>query len=139
MFLDKVSIHEKNIMAKKMQEKPMSARDDRHVSNHLAFIVDDARYDWSSKQISDFIGDRSIFFFDVMNLPREFLNLDATEWNTKLPYTKAKKIVQSTLICVNDASERVISNSKSKFNKQRCRNETTFRQNMLNLHLNHNI
>lgn len=69
-----------------------------------------------------------------MNLPREFLRLDSNEWKTNNDYNKAKNIVQKALICVNDGSERVIANCKSKFNKQRCRNETSFRQNMLSLH-----
>lgn len=138
LFSDKVSSQQKNIMAEKLLNNQMVARDYRYSSNHLAFSVDEDEetYDWSSKQISDFIGERSRFFFEVMDLPRDFLNVDASEWNTNLTYIRARKIIQSTLICVNDTSERVISNSKSKFNKQRCRNENTFRQNILNLHLN---
>ena len=58
---------------------------------------------------------------------------DANEWKKQPSYISAKKTVQNALICINDASERVISNSKVKFNKQRCRKESSFRQNMLNL------
>lgn len=68
-----------------------------------------------------------------MNLPHNFLRSDAREWDTTIEYNKAKETIENALICINDASERVISNCKSKFNKQRCRKRTTFQQNMLDL------
>lgn len=71
-----------------------------------------------------------------MNLPRGFLNRNADEWLLNKDYQNAKKIIKNALVCINDTSERVISKCKSKFNKQRCRNETTFRQNILSSHLN---
>lgn len=135
LFSDKVSTQEKNIIAMNLQEKITPVR--KHPSNHIAYCdgIDDHSYDWQSKRVSDLIGDRSQFFFDTMNLPRNFLMSDASVWNKNNEYISAKQTVQNALICINDASERVISNSKAKFNRQRCRKETTFQQNMLNLHL----
>lgn len=137
LFSDKVSEQEKNIMASKMLETlSEGTRPRRNNGNDIAYCesIGDENFNWKLIDIFNLVGDRSHFFFDIMNLPREFLRLDSNEWKTNNDYNKAKNIVQKALICVNDGSERVIANCKSKFNKQRCRNETSFRQNMLSLH-----
>lgn len=139
LFSGKTTVYEKNMIASKLQETadiPTHAR--RDVGNDIAYTksIGDDEYDWSSISLIDLIDDRSHFFFDVMNLPRNFLRLNANEWKRDEGYNKAMEIVQSTLICINDGSERVISNCKNKFSKQRCKKETSFRQNMLNLHIN---
>lgn len=140
LFSNKVSNADKDMIAEKListRDKIMPTRrlDGRNVSNHILYSdgIIDENLDWSSRNVTDFIGDRSNFFFDAMDLPRNFLRLSAREWNKDRDYVRAKKIVQNTLICINDASERVISKCKNKFSKQRCRRESTFRQNMLSL------
>lgn len=141
LFSDKASIQQKNLIAQKLsliQNEVMPLRRRHERSNQIAYSdgIGDRNHDWNSKCIADLIGDRSQYFFDIMNLPRNFLRLDASEWNRNPDYINAKKIAENALICINDTSERVISNCKSKFNKQRCRKESSFRQNMLNLHSN---
>lgn len=139
LFSEKSSNEHKNLIASKLlstERSDMPLRDDR-VYNHLAYHTgrEDENFDWSSISVTDLIGKRSNFFFDVMNLPRNFLRLDASQWSKDREYKRAKNVIQKSLICVNDGSERVISNCKSKFSKQRCRKEDSFRQNMLNLYL----
>lgn len=140
LFSDKVSIQQKNLISQKIirsQDKIMPLRQfsKSRRTNQVAYSdgIDDRNHDWNSKCVADLIGDRSAFFFDTMNLPARFLRLDASVWNENPDYVNAKKTVENALICINDASERVISNCKSKFNKQRCRKESSFRQNMFNL------
>lgn len=143
LFSQKTSLQEKEAMAEKLllaEGKAMPQRNIsvRNISNHIAYNEGNntENYDWGSKNIVDFIGDRSNFFFDAMNLPRSFLRLHANEWNKNYGYIRAKCIIQRSLICINDASERVISNCKSKLMKQRCKKEKTFQQNMLSLNNN---
>lgn len=140
LFSKKTSIQEKEAISERLilaEEIAMPQRTlvGRDISNCIAYSEGNntENYDWSSKIIADFVGDRSNFFFEALNLPRNFLRLNANEWNKNHEYIHAKNIVQSSLICINDGSERVISNCKNKFNKQRCRKETTFQQNMLSL------
>lgn len=142
LFSEKSSIQQKNLIAEEllsMANNIMPARNDSPSSNALAYNTgrNNDNYDWGSISVTDLIGHRSHFLFDVMNLPRNFLRLNASEWKTNKDYNSAKQIIQNALICVNDCSERVISNCKNKFNRQRCRKEDSFRQNMLNLHINH--
>lgn len=142
LFSEKLSVQEKNAIAKKLcmtADKIMPLRNLR--SNHISFAedIDYENYDWSSKSVIDLVGGRSHFFFDIMNLPKNFLRVNASQWENNDSYNKAKQIIQDALICINDGSERVISNCKNKLQKQRCRKESTFRQNILNLHINSNV
>lgn len=144
IFSEKTSIQEKNLIAGKLlltENKITPIRGtkvDNQICNHIAYCSGrtDGDYDWSSISVIDLVGDRSQFFFDTLNLPRSFLRLDASQWKINRDYIRAKQNVQNALMCINDGSERVISNCKNKFNKQRCRKETSFRQNILNLHIN---
>lgn len=140
LFSDKISLEDKNSIAEKMcvaLDKTMPQRRMIPPSNDISFSegIGDVDYDWSSKTVANLIGDRSPFLFHIMNLPCEFLRQDSREWKKLNDYNHAKKTIQNALICINDGSERVISNCKNKFQKQRCRKETTFRQNLMNLHL----
>lgn len=65
-----------------------------------------------------------------MNFGRNFLRLNANQWDSDFEYQAAKKTINNTVVCVNDATERVISNCKKKYNSQRCRKESSFRQNI---------
>lgn len=140
IFSNKISIQEKEAMAERLvlaEGKAMPQREIsvRNISNHIAYTEGNnyENLDWSSKNIVDFVGGRSNFFFHAMNLPRSFSRLSPNEWNKNHDYIRAKRIVQSSLICINDASERVVANSKNKLLKQRCKKEETFQRNMLSL------
>lgn len=141
LFSEKVSNQEKNDIAEKLVatfDKIMPPRGlNASNSNHIAYNDGnhDQNHDWRAKSVADFIGNRSLFFFEVMNLPRNFLRSDANGWKRNREYISAKRNIKRALICINDASERVISNCKNKFSKQRCRKESTFRQNMLSLNI----
>lgn len=139
LFSEKVSVDEKNRISENLRasfDDILPLRNGNQGSNHILFHHDDEDNDWEQLSLSDLIGIRSHFFFQSMNLPLGFLNIDANEWKINKDYKNAKKIVENSLICINDASERVISKCKSKFSKQRCRKEITFRQNILSFHLN---
>lgn len=101
--------------------------------------MNNQNYDWNSKHMIDLIDERSHFFFKSMNISRTFLRINSSEWESNDEYAQAKKTIQSALICINDASERVISTCKFKLRRQRCRKESTFRQNILNLNVNPNM
>lgn len=142
LFSKKVSTQEKNAIAAKLLLTSNNIVPIRRInSNHISFKdgTDTEDYDWSSICIVDLIGDRSHFFFDTMNLPRNFLSIDSSEWEYNPEYIQGKKIVENALICINDGSERVVSNCKNKLQKQRCRKESTFQQNILNLQFNPNM
>lgn len=142
LFSKKLSTHEKNTVATKLLlavDKIVPAR--KNDKNHLSFKqgFDIENYNWSSKSIVDLIGDRSHFFFDIMNLPRNFLSIDSNDWESNCDYIRAKEKIEGALICINDGSERVVSNCKNKLQKQRCRKESTFQQNIYNLQFNSNM
>lgn len=140
LFSEKVAIEEKNRISDKLRasfNEVLPLRNHSRTSNHVALSYDENEdYDWEQLSLSDFIGVRSQYFFHTMNLPRDFLNINANEWKLNKNYNNAKKIVENSLVCINDASERVIASCKNKFNKQRCRKEVTFRQNILSVNSN---
>lgn len=103
------------------------------LSNHIAYTdgMNNSNYDWNHLRIVDLIGERSMFFFDALGINRDFLRVDAKQWSKRRDYNSVKKVIQETLICTNDGSERVISKCKIKCKRQRCRKECTFRQNII--------
>lgn len=142
LFSNKLSTHEKNMVAAKLLSAvdnivPARSTDNNHISFKQG--IDNENFDWSSKSIVDFIGDRSHFFFDIMNLSRNFLSIDSSNWEYNCDYVRAKEMIEGALICINDGSERVVSNCKNKLQKQRCRKESTFQQNIYNLQFNSNM
>lgn len=139
LFSEKVSNREKNRISEKLRLAqddmiPTRKHNGNDPSNHIA--LSEIIMDWNTKSVADLIGERSNFFLDAMNLPRSFLTSDASEWSQNRDFLIARETVMKSLICINDGSERVISNCKSKLSKQRCRKESTFRQNMLSLNNN---
>lgn len=138
LFSQKVTVAEKNAMREKLNvsedaEIPIRQIDQNEFSNYINYSagVNKPNYNWNSMSVVDLIGVRSNFFFNTLNINRDFLKLDASAWNKNRSYKEAKKTIENALVCVNDASERVISNCKRKFKHQRCRKENTFRQNIL--------
>lgn len=118
-----------NVFLDQMMPPRMNANQN---SNHISYVGD---IDCSSNVLNtlnlvDLIGERSPYIFSIMKLGRNFLRLDADHWHNDCEYQAAKKTVNNTLVCVNDATERVISNCKRKYKSQRCRKESSFRQNI---------
>lgn len=138
LFSEKVQIIDKNVMRQKLinmgnQEMPPRIINSNQLTNHIAYTdgVNNPNYDWSRLEIADLIGERSIYFFHVLGINRDFLNVDASQWSKQKDYNSVKKAIHEALICINDGSERVISKCKSKYKRQRCRKECTFRQNII--------
>lgn len=129
LFSDKISINEKNEIARKLLQIGMDITERNLQSNHIKFneIVEN----WNTKQIVDFVGKRSLYLFYVFNISTDFLEVGADEWNENPDYLNAKCIISNALVCVNDSTERVISTCKFKYKRQRCKNDTTFHRSML--------
>lgn len=138
LFSEKLQIAEKNEIREKLinfesETMPPRLMSPNQLNNHIAYTsgMNQPKYDWSLLSIVDLIGERSVFFFDVLGINRGFLRVDASEWGKQKEYNAVKRVIHAALICINDGSERVISKCKSKYKKQRCRKECTFRQNII--------
>lgn len=136
LFSDKVSILEKNRIAAQMTEmrdEPIPDRrtNNNQISNHIQFSDGNENTDWLSLSVQDFIGERSLFLFDLLGISIEFLEIDAEEWTNDPQYIQAKEKISKTLICTNDTSERIISLCKDKYKKQRCRKEDSFQRSLI--------
>lgn len=136
LFSEKIPNVEKNEMRQKMYEligQEIPPRNHSSQSNHIAYNgdINTANRNESAFNLKNLIGQRSLFLFQTMNLCYNFLETNATEWKNNNSYQIAKRAIADALICVNDVTERVISNGKSKYKKQRCRNEQSFRRNIL--------
>ncbi|KAK0055523.1 hypothetical protein Bpfe_015034 [Biomphalaria pfeifferi] len=73
------------------------------------------------KKLDYFIGSRSHFFFQVLNLDKLFLNLPVEQWPQLEAYLHAK-VVAHSLKVVNDSAERGIALA-SNFNKSLTKKE----------------
>lgn len=133
LFSDKASISEKNRFAARLLQidDDMPERDLR--SNHIKYNGNVT--DWRRKQITDFIGQRSLFLFRALDISLDFLNIDAEQWSSNALYCSGKAKISATLICVNDNTERVISACKNKYKRQRCKNESSFNRSMIENYL----
>lgn len=135
LFSEKVSTTEKNRIAVQLigiRDEPIPVRSfgNDEISNHIQFSEGNENTDWLSTSIHNLIGERSFFLFDLLGISTEFLETDAEEWTQNAEYIQMKEKISKTLICVNDTSERMISLCKTKYKKQRCRNENSFRRSL---------
>lgn len=129
LFSDKVTENEKNIIAARLLEIDESLPERNFQSNHIKYNQNTE--DWRAVQLIDLIGKRSLHLFQLLNLSSEFMNVDAHQWSTHAGYLHAKHTIHAALVCVNDGAERVISTCKSKYKRQRCKNDISFGRSML--------
>ncbi|KAK0066876.1 DNA repair protein RAD51 3, partial [Biomphalaria pfeifferi] len=73
------------------------------------------------KKLDYFIGSRSHFFFEVLNLDKSFLNLPVEQWPQLEAYQHAKVVARSLKV-VNDSAERGIALATN-FNKSLTKKE----------------
>lgn len=129
LFSDKLSSNEKNQFASALLRLNEDIPERNLRLNHIKYNENVS--DWRNKQLIDFVGPRSLFLFQTLEISQEFLVDDANDWSTNASYLNAKSKISSSLICVNDATERVISTSKYKYKRQRCKNDNSFNRSML--------
>lgn len=84
--------------------------------------------------MSDFITQRSLAFFEILQLDHAFLDIEVNDWGAQLSYQNSLKIVKS-LNVTNDLAERGVALVQY-FNKIQTRDEGTF-QNYLHVVRDH--
>lgn len=136
IFSNKMTREEKNKVAEKLNQIDNINLPERRIgsnqtSNHIEYTEEIRFSQVHELDISQFIGERSHYLFNIMKITTNFLHSDAESWPTNNEYLHARNVISKTLICVNDNSERVFSASKHRINRQRCRNESSFRRSML--------
>lgn len=129
LFSDKLSSNEKNQFASALLRLNEDIPGRNLRSNH--FKYNETVSDWRNTELIDFVGPHSLFLFQTLEIPQDFLVDDANDWSTNASYLNAKSTISSNLICVNDATERVISTCKYKYKRQRCKNDNLFNRSML--------
>lgn len=129
LFSEKISTSEKNEIATELLQLNPEIPFRNLNANHIKFNGNINK--WENIQMINFVGERSLYLFQLFDIPLNFLNVDANEWAENFDYIDAKQKISSALVCVNDATKRAISSSKSKYKKQRCKNDVSFRRSML--------
>lgn len=136
LFSDKISSSEKNHIAARLLQIPHQLPNRNLRLNHVKFNEYDDIDDWGIMQLVDFVGDRSLHLFQILDIPMHFLSINASQWTVNAEYLSAKDKIEAALVCVNDATERVISTCKSKYKKQRFKNDVSFRRSMYENYIN---
>ncbi|KAF0744220.1 Uncharacterized protein FWK35_00019537, partial [Aphis craccivora] len=115
-FDDKVSSQTKIKMVKAMQ-----SRDIESEANKRIILKPNEIYDYSNKDISDFISIQSSNFFNRFGIPMDFLDLDPKLWNENDQYKRSKELVNNINV-VNDIAERGVKLIED-YNKLLTKNE----------------
>lgn len=68
--------------------------------------------DIDNLSLATFVSEKTQQFFDILNISKEFLRLDRSQWHENEDYVNGKQVV-SKLVVVNDAAERSIASYKS--------------------------
>lgn len=110
LFSEKMPANEKNEMAAMFLriDPEMPIRDYR--ANHIKFNGEVDQ--WSTQEVLNFVGERSMHLFELLEIQLGFLSMDAKTWTTNAEYLNMKEKLSAALVCVNDGSERVISTCK---------------------------
>lgn len=77
--------------------------------------------------LEDFIDSRSFFLFQLLDTTADFLQQDAATWNHITSYITIKKIVEETIIVINDGAERLLGNADKIIRTQKARKEKYFK------------
>lgn len=85
---------------------------------------------FSEMHLEDFVDDRSFFLFQLFDTTVDFLQQDATTLSQTKSYKTMKKMVEETIVVVNDGAERLLGNAEKIIKTQRARKERNF-QNLL--------
>lgn len=102
--------------------------------------VDSIRYtsyrtDFSTLQVQDFITNRSMYLFSLLESDISFLNHSANIWNELESYQKTRDKLKSLLPVVNDHSERILGQTSNAIMNKKARKEHTL-QNILSSKFN---
>lgn len=121
LFSKNVPHEEKNYIARTLVEN----MNQREVSNRTRNFT---RYNEDlgnvrNMQLHDFDSPRSIFLLSTLNIDTAFLLHDANQWNDRLDYKHAQKIIKKLLICVNYAAERELQYGAKLIDEQKVRTE----------------
>lgn len=73
------------------------------------------------KNLSDFVSSKSLRFFELLNIPTDFLQKDVKEWEEDDSYMSGKAVVRSLRV-VNDVAERGVA-LMEEYNKLHTRDE----------------
>lgn len=97
-----VTVDEKNKLRDTILAQPPI--DETNVTHHLTILsnqIDMLR----TMNLHDFVTENTINFFKRLDIPKEFLNKDASEWDSDREYLDAK-VMLSSIEVVNDNAER---------------------------------
>lgn len=89
--------------------------------NSNRYIKDDRSF--SSLQLHDFVSDRSMFLFSILDFDISFMEQNAHEWEMLQSYQIARQKLKKLLVVVNDSSERALGQTANAINHQKARTE----------------
>jgi len=115
-FDDNVSIQTKIKMV-----KAMKFHENEPEENKRIILQPNEIYEYTNKNIDDFISPQSSNLFNRFNISMDFLDLDPKLWNLNEHYKKGKKFVNNLRI-VNDVAERGVKLMED-YNKLISKNE----------------
>lgn len=121
LFSDKVSNETKNRMRVKLTsiQYPPRSENSLKLKDYTDGIV-----------LHDLVSDRSRFLISKMEIDSSFLTKNAATWESNPSFRKAKKLLDSLIVVVNDLAERTLGKASTIIQNQKARSEARL-QNML--------
>lgn len=99
-FDNNVSVDIKKKMVKAINVQENKEKCKRIIANPTNILQT-----YSQKDLSDFVNSNTHAFFDRLEISKEYLLVDPSDWNERFDYAQASQICQN-LSVVNDAAER---------------------------------
>lgn len=91
----------------------------------LKFIMTTST-EFQSLELHDFIGTRSHFLFQILDIEPDFLNHDAITWEYIESYKSIQKLIEQTIVVINDGAERILGLSDNIIRTQKARKKKYF-------------
>lgn len=129
LFSKHLSNGDKEIMRIRLHQDfgPRTENSIRHISS-----IDN---NFSTLQLHDFISNRSMYLFSLLEVDISFLDYEAHIWDSLESFQDARAKLKILLAVVNDHSERRLGQASNAINNQKARKEQTL-QNLLSAKFN---
>lgn len=121
LFSDHVPVSTKNKMRARIRDGETI-----RVESSLRFIMDD-NTDFASIGLEEFVGRRSNFLFQLFETWPDFIDRDAATWDYVESFKEMKKVINETIIGINDGAERILGAADKAIRSQKARKEKNFK------------
>lgn len=118
IFSNRICYEEKEIIRRKLNRNDVGPR----TNCSIQYIMNES-FDFAQMDLVDFINDRSMYLFKLMQMDVSFLDQEARTWDSNPSYQSTRKTLKNLLVPVNDCSESVLGQTAQAISLQKAQTE----------------